>query len=340
MVPLQNPAALGIPARSRSARGTLEGRHNTDTLRVADVSSVCVMGASGLLGRALCASLEHAGVKVTRYSRSARPGFAHWNPARGEIDRAPLEAADMVVNLAGEGLADKRWSAARKVLLRESRVQSTELLARTIASLPDPPRALVNASAVGFYGDRGEEAVFEDSPVGKGFLAEVCQAWEQATLPAARAGVRVVIPRFGPILTPEGGMLRRLLPLFRSGVGGRIGNGEQFMPWIALTDAVSLMRFLMASQIKGPVNAVAPEATTNAHFTDTLARALHRPAMLPVPAFALKAAFGELSQALLTGANVRPRVLDQAGFRFDYPRLEDALDQMLGRPPRPEHAGL
>lgn len=299
-----------------------------NTLRIADVSNVCVMGASGLVGRAFCASLEHAGVKVTRYSRTARPGFAHWDPARGEIDRAPLEKADMVVNLAGEGIADKRWTEQRKALLRDSRLQSTGLLARTLTELETPPRAMVNVSAVGFYGDRGQEAVYEESPAGSGFLAELCQAWEAASAPAARAGIRVVIPRFAPVLTPDGGMLGKLLPIFRSGVGGRIGSGEQFMPWIALADAVSLLRFLMASQLRGPVNAVAPEATTNAHFTETLAHRLHRPAMLPVPAFALKAVFGELSQAMLTGANVRPRVLEQAGFRFDYPRLEDALDAL------------
>jgi uncharacterized protein (TIGR01777 family) len=301
-----------------------------NTMAAAAISSVCVMGATGLLGRALCASLEQSGVEVTRYSRGARPGFSHWDPERGEIDLGPLERADMVVNLAGENIADKRWTEARKKVLRDSRVQSTSLLARVLSELPDPPRALVNASAMGYYGDRGDEAVFEDSPPGTGFLAELCQAWEAATAPASRVGIRVVLPRMGLLLTPEGGVLQRLLPIFRMGAGGVLGSGEQFMPWIALPDAVSLFRFLMsAHDVRGPVNAVSPETTTNAHFTETLARAVHRPALLPVPGFALKLAFGELGQSLLTGANMRPRVIEQAGFRFDYPRLEDALEALL-----------
>ncbi|HEX7477833.1 MAG TPA: TIGR01777 family oxidoreductase [Polyangiales bacterium] len=307
---------------------TPQGERNS--LAAAAVANVCVLGATGMLGRALCASLEQAGVKVTRYSRAERPGFAHWNPDRNELDRAPLERADAVVNLAGEGIADKRWTKARKRVLRESRVHSTALLARTLAELSDPPSVLVNASAVGFYGDRGEEAVYEDSPAGTGFLAELCEQWEQATAPAARAGIRVAIPRIGVVLTPEGGALAKLLPVFRLGLGGNIGSGEQHMPWIALPDAVSVLRFLIVSRdLSGPVNAVAPEATTNEHFTDALARATHRPAFMPVPSLALRAVLGELSEALLEGANVRPRVLEQAGFRFELPRLEDALDALL-----------
>lgn len=309
----------------------MEPQSPHNTMAAAAISTVCVMGATGLLGRALCASLEQAGVQVTRYSRGARPGFAHWDPARGEIDREPLERGDIVVNLAGEDIGKKRWSAARKQVLRDSRVQSTELLARTIAEMRDPPRALVNASAIGYYGDRGEEAVFEDSAPGQGFLAELCQAWEAATLPASRAGVRVVIPRIGVVLTPLGGVLPRLLPVFRLGAGGVLGSGAQFMPWITLLDVIALLRFVMASpELAGPVNAVAPEATTNAHFTHVLARTVHRPAVLAVPSFALKLAFGELGQMLLTGANVRPRALEQAGFRFEYPRLEDALGTLIG----------
>lgn len=295
------------------------------------ISAVCVLGATGLLGRAVCAALERAGVRVTRYSRGPRPGFAHWDPSKGEIDIEPLSRVDAVINLAGEGIADKRWTDKRKQVLRDSRVQSTWLLARTLGGLDSPPKVLVNASAVGYYGDRGEEAVFEESPPGRGFLAELCQAWEAATRPAADRGIRVVMPRFGIVLTPEGGALARLLPIFRSGVGGRLGSGMQFMPWIAMQDAVSVLRFLMgAQQVSGPVNAVAPEATTNELFTDTLAHVLRRPAFLPVPNFALRTVFGELSQTLLEGANVRPKVLELSGFRFDYPRLEDALEALVG----------
>lgn len=294
------------------------------------ISDVSVMGATGMLGRAMCAALERAGVRVARYSRSARPGFAHWDPQRGEIDLEPLARSQAVVNLSGENLADQRWTEARKQLLRDSRIQSTLLLSRSLAKLETPPRVLLNVSAVGYYGDRGPDAVFEDSRPGRGFLAELCQAWEDATGPAAERGIRVVIPRLGVILSPDGGILARLTPIFRLGLGGRLGSGQQFMPWIALQDAVSVLRFLLgANQMRGPVNCVAPEATTNEVFTETLAHVLRRPAILPVPNFAIKTVFGELSQALLEGANVRPRALELSGFRFDYPRLEDALEAIL-----------
>jgi uncharacterized protein (TIGR01777 family) len=285
------------------------------------------MGATGMLGRQLCAALERAGVRVTRYSRSSRPGFAHWDPARGVIDAEPLSRVDAVVNLSGENIADQRWTDARKKVLRDSRVQSTFLLARTLAGLSKPPRVLLNISATGYYGDRGLDAVFEDSRPGTGFLAELCQAWEDATAPAAERGMRVVIPRMGVVLTQDGGMLAKLTPIFKLGIGGRLGSGQQFLSWIAMQDAVSVLRFLLgAQQISGPVNCVAPEATTNETFTETLAHVLRRPAFLPVPNFAIKTVFGELSEALLEGANVRPRVLELSGFRFDYPRLEDALE--------------
>jgi uncharacterized protein (TIGR01777 family) len=294
------------------------------------ITKVCVMGATGLVGRALCASLERAGVEVQRYSRAARPGFIAWNPQAGELDVAGFDGVDAVVNLAGENLANKRWTSARKQALRESRVVSTQLLASRLAELTNPPRVLINASAVGFYGHRGEDAVYEESPTGTGFLAELCQAWEQATAPAAVRGIRVVLARFGIVLTTEGGALAKMLPVFRLGLGGRLGSGQQFMPWISMPDAVSVIRFLMSAQgIAGPVNCVAPEATTNEQFTETLSIVLRRPAFFAVPNFALRTALGELSEALLEGANVRPRVLEQAGFRFDYPRLEDALEAIL-----------
>jgi len=297
------------------------------------ISTVCVMGATGFLGRALCAGLAQSGVVVHRYSRGARPGFSTWDPASGHIDLEPLEAADAVVNLAGEDIAGARWSLSRKQVLRDSRVASTQLLARTLAQLSRKPAVLVNASAVGYYGNRGQDAVFEQSPPGQGFLPELCQAWEAAALPAAQSGIRVVYPRFGIVLSTHGGALARMLPAFKLGVAGRLGSGEQFMPWISLSDAVSVIRFLLsATDIHGPVNAVAPEAITNEDFTDTLGRVVHRPTMLPVPVFALKVALGELSQILLEGANVRPQVLEQTGFRFDYPRLEDALQAILTTP--------
>jgi uncharacterized protein (TIGR01777 family) len=294
------------------------------------LAKVCVMGATGFLGRALCAALERSGTTVHRYSRSARPGFASWDPASGAIETEPLEAADAVVNLAGEDIAGARWTAQRKKVLRDSRVGSTQLLVQALGKLKTPPKVLINASAVGFYGHRGQDAVTENSPVGTGFLAELCQAWEAAAMQATAHGVRVVIPRFGIVLSKDGGALSRMLPAFKLGVAGRLGSGQQFMSWISLLDAVSVIRFLIsASEINGAVNAVAPEPVTNEDFTEVLGRIVRRPTLLPVPVFALKAALGELSQVLLEGANVRPRVLEHAGFRFDYPRLEDALETLL-----------
>lgn len=338
---LQKPDALGISAsqsgmtlpssRTRPPGGSDRSAPPSDGPQVLHpISTVCVMGSTGFLGRALCAALEQSGAIVHRYSRSARPGFARWDPPSGQIDLEPLESADAVVNLAGEDIAASRWSHSRKQLLRDSRIVSTQLLAKTLAQLDRRPSVLVNASAVGYYGHRGPDAVFEQSPVGHGFLPELCQAWESAAAPAAHAGVRVVYPRFGIVLSTHGGALARMLPAFKLGVAGRFGTGQQFMPWITLSDAVSVIRFLLsASEISGPVNAVAPEAITNEEFTETLGRALHRPTILPVPVFALKAALGELSQILLEGANVRPQVLEETGFRFDLPRLEDALETIL-----------
>jgi uncharacterized protein len=299
------------------------------------ISRVCIFGASGLVGTALCQGLLKAGSHITAFTRSRKrdqPGIGHWDPTAGTIESERLEAADAVVNLAGAGLADGRWTAARKRELWSSRVDATALLSRTLARLDTPPSVLVNASAVGFYGDRGEEAVYEESPPGTGFLAELCQAWEAATEPALGAGIRVVSLRFGLVLTPKGGALPKLIAPIRLGVGGRLGSGEQRTPWIALPDAVGAVRFALRSrELSAGVNAVAPESVTNAQLVEALGRVLHRPVALPVPAFALKAALGaELArEVLLSGANVRPRRLEIAGYRFEYPRLDDALDAMF-----------
>jgi uncharacterized protein len=299
-------------------------------------SRVCVMGASGLLGTALVASLHRAGVRVTAFSRkrgSDRPGFGHWDPSSGVIEAERLEGADAIVNLAGTNLADGRWTEKRKREFWSSRIESTALLARASAALAQPPKVLINASAVGYYGDCGDDAVYEEGPRGKGFLAELCEAWEAATEPAAAAGIRVVKLRFGVVLTPEGGALAKMLVPFRVGLGGRLGTGEQRMPWIALADAVGAARFLMQTDVSGPVNAVAPESVTNAQFCEALAHVLGRGTFLPVPRFALRAALGSqmADEMLLSGANVRPRRLEIAGYRFEYPRIDDALEVMLGR---------
>ena len=299
------------------------------------IERICVFGATGMLGTALIAALHKAGHVVTAFSRTRhenRPGFAHWDPDAGTIDAARLHGADAVVNLAGESIGDSRWTSARKQRLVNSRVLATELLARTLAALPVRPAVLINASAVGYYGDRGDDAVYEDSPRGEGFLAELAERWERATAPVAEAGIRVVLPRFGVVLAREGGALPKMLTPFKLGVGGRLGSGKQRMPWVALADAIGATAFAMRHvELSGPVNVVAPEGVTNALFTETLASALHRPAAIPVPAFVLKASLGaEMArELLLTGANVRPRKLEEAGYRFELPRLEDALEAIL-----------
>jgi uncharacterized protein (TIGR01777 family) len=288
-----------------------------------------------MLGTALVAGLHKAGLHVTAFSRTRRidrPGVGYWDPDQGRIEAERLEGAEAVVNLAGTNLGEGRWTEARKQRFVRSRIESTALLSRALAERTRRPAVLVNASAVGFYGDRGEDAVYEDSEPGRGFLAELCQAWEAATEPAERAGVRVVKLRFGVVLTPDGGALAKMLVPFKLGLGGRLGSGEQRMPWIALADAVGAAMFAMRHrEVSGPVNAVAPESVTNAQFCDALAHVLGRSTFLPVPGFALKAMLGAemANEMLLTGANVRPRKLEEAGYRFEYPRLEDALDAML-----------
>lgn len=301
------------------------------------ITRVAVFGATGMLGTALIGALHRSGATVTSFSRTrkdGRPGFGHWDPAAGTIEIEKLRGIDAVVNLAGESIAGGRWTAARKRRLRDSRVIPTELLCRTLLELDERPKVWINASAVGYYGDRGDDAVYEDSPPGEGFLAELCQEWEAATEPAAEAGMRVVRLRFGIVLARGGGALGGMLTPFKLGLGGRLGSGKQRMAWIALADAANVMRFAMRHpDLSGPVNAVAPESVTNEVFTATLARVLHRPAPVPIPAFALKAMLGsELAhELLLTGANARPRKLEVAGYRFEYPRLDDALEAMLER---------
>jgi uncharacterized protein (TIGR01777 family) len=302
------------------------------------VSTACVFGASGLLGTALCRSLRADGARAIAFGRRAGRGeadHARWDPAAGGLERDALEGVDAVVNLAGENLSRGRWTKKRKQELWQSRVDASAFLARELCQLRRPPRDWVNASAVGFYGDRGDEAVHEDSSPGKGFVAELCQAWEAATQPAREAGIRTVLPRFGVVLSAEGGALAKMLPAFRMGAGGRLGAGTQRMPWITLVDAVSVIRFALThDELSGPVNAVAPESVSNAQLSETLGRVLGRPVVMAVPAMVLKAAMGEMaSELLLSGANVRPRRLEVAGYRFEYPRLDDALEALLPRRP-------
>jgi hypothetical protein len=272
--------------------------------------------------------LRADGATVVRIGRGA-DADVHWDPARGVLDARTLEGIDAVVHLAGAPIA-QRWTARRKREIHSSRVESTALLARTIASLSQPPAVLMCSSAIGFYGDRGDEQLTESSSQGSGFLADVVVAWEDATRAASDGGVRVVNARTGIVLSPDGGALKELLLPFRLGVGGPAGDGCQWMSWVSLRDVVGAMRFAMTNELRGPVNMVAPAPVRNAEFSRMLGRALHRPAFFRVPAFVLRALFGEMaSQTLLASQRVAPERLQAAGFAFADSTLEGALLQLL-----------
>ena len=298
---------------------------------------ILVSGASGLIGSALVRRLSGLGHEVVRLVRShAQPGAGEvsWDPMAGRIDRADLEAApvEAVVHLAGENLAKGRWTAHRKALIRDSRVEGTRLLAQTLATLPARPRVFCSASAVGFYGNRGDEELTEDSVSGTGFLAEVCRDWEAATSPAAEAGIRVVRMRLGVVLDRSGGVLAKMLPMFRLGLGGRLGSGRQYLSWITLHDAVEAIRSLLAGlTLQGAVNLVTPTPVTNRQFTAALGRVLRRPALVPAPAAMLRLLLGEMAgELLLSSARVLPRRLVDAGFTFRDSELDAALHRLFG----------
>lgn len=298
---------------------------------------ILVSGASGLIGSALVPVLTASGHDVIRLVRSqpaAGEAAVRWDPEAGTLDAAGLEGLDAVVHLAGENLAEGRWTAEKKRRIRESSVKGTRLLCEALAGLARPPRVLVSASAVGYYGDRGDELLTKESPPGSGFLAAVARDWEAAAEPARRAGIRVVHPRMGPVLTPAGGVLAKMLPPFQAGLGGRVGSGRQYVSWIAVDDLLDAMLHLLATEaLRGPVNMVAPRPVTNAEFAATLGRVLGRPAVLAVPAFAARLALGEMAdEVLLASARVTPVRLAASGYRFRYPELEGALRHLLGRP--------
>ena len=298
---------------------------------------VAISGSTGLVGSEAAASLSTAGHEVVRLVRRApAPGerAVRWNPEKGEIDAAGLEGLDAVVHLAGENIASGRWNAERKAAIRDSRVNGTRLLCDTLAALARPPKTLVCASAIGIYGDRGEDALTEESPPAAGFLPGVCREWEAASEPAARKGIRVVVLRIGMVLSPRGGALSRMLPLFRAGLGGVIGSGRQYVSWVALDDLpLILLHALQCGDLSGPVNAVAPCPVTNREFTEALGKVLSRPTPLPVPAFALRIAVGsEMADALLlASARVFPRRLEKTGYPFRFPELPPALRHLLGK---------
>ena len=294
---------------------------------------ILISGSHGLVGRALIKELSSKGHDIARLIREAPSSSAdvEWHPERGMIDAEKIGGFEVILHLAGESIVKGQWTEEKKRRIRESRVLGTQLLSNTLARSVRPPNVFVSASAIGIYGNRGDEVLTEDSRPGHDFLADVCVDWEKATAPAEEKGIRVVKARFGIILAKEGGALAKMLPPFRMGIGGKVGGGQQWMSWIALDDVVSALRLAMDQKtISGPVNFVAPNPVTNASFTKSLGRTLGRPTFLPVPAFGARLAFGEMADALLlTSQRVEPKRLNESGFRFAYPKLQDALTHIL-----------
>ena len=298
--------------------------------------TVAVSGSSGLIGSALLERLRQDGhTVVPMVRRPAKDGEIHYDPRNGVLDPESLVGVDAVVHLAGAGIGDRRWTDRYRREILESRTLSTSLIAEAMASVANRggPRVLLSGSAIGFYGATGDEELNERSAAGDGFLADVCRAWEAATSPAEDAGVRVVHLRTGIVLSPRGGALKKLLPLFRFGLGGRMGSGRQWQSWISLGDEVGAIVFLLTADISGAVNLTAPAPVTNAEFTKVLASTLSRPALVPVPSFGPKLLLGgELADALLfTGQRVLPERLTDAGYSFEHPTLSEALGTLLQR---------
>ena len=293
-----------------------------------------VTGATGFIGSALVQSLAETGHTVTRLGRAKADtgaGHLHWDPASGALHADTLGGMDAVVHLAGEDIASGSWTEAKKARIRESRVNGTSLLAQSLARLSRRPAVLASASAVGYYGDRGDEVLTEDSPAGSGFLASVCRDWERATAAAAEAGIRVLHLRFGVVLSPSGGALARMLGPFRKGMGGPIGGGRQFVSWIAMDDAIgAILHGLSTAALSGAVNVSSPSPVTQAEFTRALGRVLHRPTLLSVPTFGVRLMFGEMAgETLLASQRLMPARLLATGYRFRWPDLEPALRHLL-----------
>jgi uncharacterized protein (TIGR01777 family) len=295
--------------------------------------TVVISGASGLIGTALVARLQARGHRVRRLVRGGlrrEPDDIPWDPARGTLEPHALEGADAIVSLAGEPVAH-RWTPDRKLAIRESRVRGTETLARAVLAMARPPQVFVSGSAVGYYGDGGDTLLDESSPPGSDFLASVTMEWEQATAPIASTSTRVVLLRTGVVMSTTGGALAKLLPPFRLGMGGPIGTGRQWLSWIALDDEVrAIEHALFTDSLRGPVNLTAPNPVTNAEFATTLGRVLARPALIPLPAVALRLLYGEMAEAtILAGQRVLPKALLASGFEFEWPTLEGALRHEL-----------
>ncbi len=295
---------------------------------------ILVSGSTGLVGVALAAALREKKDEIVSLVRRPATGTGEvaWDPTGETLDGAAVEGMDAAIHLAGENVAARRWTAEQKAKIRDSRVQGTYLIASTLAKLKEPPRTLICASAVGYYGDRGNDVLKETSESGTDFLSEVCRKWEAAAKPAADAGIRVVFLRYGVILSPKGGALAKMLPPFRLGVGGKIGAGQQHMSWISLDDAIGATQHALSTEsLSGPVNVVTPHPVTNVEFTKTLGRVLRRPTVLPMPAFAARLAFGKMADGLLLSSQrVEPAKLLASGYEFRHANLEPALRHLLG----------
>ncbi|MFY9611654.1 MAG: TIGR01777 family oxidoreductase [Blastocatellia bacterium] len=303
---------------------------------------VLVTGATGLIGRELCNSLSSEGHRVIALSRSPEKprGLAadevhKWEPMSNPPPAQALNEIDAVAHLIGEPIADRRWTDSQKKLIRDSRVLSTRNLVAGLRSAGSRPAALISGSAVGFYGDRGDEQLDETASMGRGFMSEICRDWENEAASASELGIRVVQLRTGVVLSPEGGALKKMLPPFKLGVGGRLGSGRQWFPWIHISDIVGIFRHAInTSSLEGPANGVAPESVTNAEFTKQLGRALHRPVFLPVPEMALRALMGEMADVLFHSERVVPKAVLQSGYVFRYPTLAGALEELFSQAAR------
>ena len=294
---------------------------------------ILITGSTGLIGTELCSFLSANGHRVLRMVRRTSAGTDEiaWDPSTGSLDSRALEGIDAAIHLAGENIAGGKWTAERKRRIRESRVNGTRLLAQALGSLANPPRTLISVSAVGYYGNRGDEPLMEETGPGTGFLSGLCCEWENATEPASRKGIRVVIPRLGTVLSPKGGALALMLPVFRLGIGGKIGNGTQYMSWIAMEDLVGIFHHVIhCESLRGPINAVSPNPVTNLEFSRTLGRVLSRPVLFALPSFAARAIFGEMAnEVLLASARVSPLRLRESGYQYKFPELEAALRHTL-----------
>lgn len=294
---------------------------------------IAVTGASGLIGTALSQQLRAEGHTVIPVVRTtAGPDSIGWDPMAGTIETAKLEGLDAVVHLAGAGIGDKRWSDSYKKTILDSRVKGTETLTTALASLQNKPPVFISGSAIGYYGNTGNEAVTESAPAAKDFLADVCVQWENAAAPAKEAGIRTVLLRTGIVLCPKGGALKKMLPLFKLGLGGKMGSGRQWWSWISMDDEIGIIRHALTAAVNGPINATAPNPVTNAEMTKALGKALHRPTIAPGPSFGPKLLLGsELADALLfTSAKVLPEVAQSSGYQFLHPTIEDAFAAMFG----------